>query len=320
MLDGDFVEDRERVRLRRDYGLVEFFWARWSGSEAWQPSGFTVQAHRLASITVTETFVHRYGAFGRRLRFTQLNAELDRLGYHLQEITEPADTGYRRFWLAESRTSLVVATSASAQVDAGDVWSISAPHPPEAVAADRLSGQRHAVKDGLVHLLRLQEHQRGQWLDRRQPAPQDRANWWLYLLLVIDDQLDNQPGQQTHWAELKFWLLRQGRDRAVFTQAETADKLAYSALHLRRAGVDPAVLPSADEVVRACLDAIPVGLNEVAVLDDRRDLRRLDITHMRQSRHAKTLVSAAQWHLDDVQDAHLAARLREWIDIKPRLV
>jgi hypothetical protein len=80
------------------------------------------------------------------------------------------------------------------------------------------------------------------------------------------------------------------------------------------------VLPSADEVVRACLDAIPVGLNEVAGLDDRRDLSRLDTTQMRQSRQAKTLVSAAQWHLDDVQDAHLAARLRERIDIKPRLV
>ncbi|MET9269994.1 hypothetical protein [Kribbella sp. NPDC003557] len=320
VLGGDFVEDRERLRLRRDYGLVEVFWARRSGSEGWQPDGFTVQAHRLASITVAETFVHRYGAFGRRLRFARLNAELDRLGYHLQEITKPVDAGYRRFWLAESRTSLVVTTSASAQVDVGDVWSISAPHPPEAVAADRLSGQRHTVRDGLSHLLRLNEHQRERWLDRRQPAQQDRANWWLYLLLVIDDQLHNQPGQQTQWAGLKFWLLRQGCDRAVFTQAETADRLAYSRLRLRRAGVDSAVLPPADEVVRACLDAIPAGLYEVAVLDDRRDLRHLDMTQMRQSRQARTLVSAAQWHLDDVQDPHLAARLREWIDIKPHLV
>lgn len=41
---------------------------------------------------------------------------------------------------------------------------------------------------------------------------------------------------------------------------------------------------------------------------------------MRHSRQAKNLVIAAQWHLNGVQDARLAAQLREWIDIKPRLV
>lgn len=54
-------------------------------------TGFTMQAHRLASITVTEALVRRYGPFGRKLRFTHLNAEFDRLGYHLQEITGQAD-------------------------------------------------------------------------------------------------------------------------------------------------------------------------------------------------------------------------------------
>jgi hypothetical protein len=205
-------------------------------------------------------------------------------------------------------------------IDAGNVWSISAPHPPELVAAGRLGGQRQAVKDGLVHLLQLDEHQRRQWLDRRQPAPHERANWWLYLLLVIDQHLGDQSGRRADWAELKLWLLRQGRARAVFTEAESAEKLAYFAADMRRAGVELAVLPSADDIVRACLDAFPVGLNEVAMLADRRDLGGLDRTQMRHSRQAKNLVSAAQWHLDEVQDARLAAQLHEWIDIKRRLV
>ncbi|MER7333632.1 MULTISPECIES: hypothetical protein [unclassified Micromonospora] len=205
-------------------------------------------------------------------------------------------------------------------IDAGDVWSISAPHPPELVAARRLGGQRQAVKDGLIHLLHLDEHQRRQWLDGRQPAPRERANWWLCLLLVIDQHLRDRSARRPDWAELKLWLLRQGRARGVFTGADSAEKLAYFAADMRRAGVELAALPSADEIVRACLDALPVGLNEVATLADRQDLGGLELTQMRHSRQAKNLISAAQWHLDEVHDTHLAAQLREWIDIKPRLV
>ncbi|WP_406043242.1 hypothetical protein OG799_04115 [Micromonospora sp. NBC_00898] len=236
-LGGDFAEDRNRAVMRRDYGLVEFSWARRPGSDSWQATGFTVQAYRLASITVTEALVHRYGPFGRQLRFMQLNAELDRLGYHLQEIIDQADANHQRYWLAESRISLLVATTGHQQmVDAGEVWSISAPHPPEGVSAGRLGGQRQAVKDGLVHLLQLDEHQRRQWLDRRQPAPRQRANWWMYLLLITDQRLGGQSHRRADWAELKLWLLRQGRAREVFTEAEGAERLAYFAADMRRAG------------------------------------------------------------------------------------
>ncbi|NGM12392.1 hypothetical protein ENC19_06780 [Verrucosispora sp. CWR15] len=48
----DFVEDRGRAVMRRDYGLVEFFWARRSGSDPWHATGFTVHVHRLASLDV----------------------------------------------------------------------------------------------------------------------------------------------------------------------------------------------------------------------------------------------------------------------------
>lgn len=90
--------------------------------------------------------------------------------------------------------------------------------------------------------------------------------------------------------ELKLWLLRQGQARGVFTRAESAEKMAYSVTDMRRAGAElPELLPSADNVVQACLDAIPVGRDQVAMLNDRRDLRGLDHTQMRW--HA-----AAEWH------------------------
>ncbi|MEV6266519.1 hypothetical protein AB0L64_05095 [Kribbella sp. NPDC051936] len=181
-------------------------------------------------------------------------------------------------------------------------------------------GRRQAIKDGLVDLLRFDDHRRGRWLDRRQPAPNERANWWLYLLLVIDQQMDGQSRRRAEWTELKLWLLRQGQARAVFTEADSAEQLAYFTMRMRRAGINLAVLPSADEIVRACLNALPVHLDEVALLADRRDLSGLDRAQMRQSRQAKKLVSAAQWHLDEVQDAALASLLREWIGVKSQLV
>ena len=118
---------------------------------------------------------------------------------------------------------------------------------------------------------------------------------------------------------MKLWLLRQGRSRAVFTPAECAMKIAYFAADVRRTAPHLAVaLPSADEVVRACLEAAPVGLAEVALLDDRRDLRRLDHTRMRHARQARNLVCAAQQHHDHVDDEDLAAQLRQWLTVKSR--
>ncbi|MGI5489553.1 hypothetical protein [Microtetraspora malaysiensis] len=185
----------------------------------------------------------------------------------------------------------------------------------------RLDAQRQAVQDGLTRLLRLGGDQREDWLDRRQPPPDGRANWWLYLLLVIDRQIGGRPDRQAAWVDLKLWLLRQGSARGIFTPIEIAEKTAYFVAGLRPAGSESAVvLPSADDVVRACLDAIPEDLDHVAVLNERRDLRGLDRTRMLRSRQARILISAAQLHLDEVRDEHLASRLRKWIAVKPRLV
>ena len=322
VLSEGFVEDRGRATLRRDYGLIEFFWSRRSGSEPWYPGGFSVQAHRLPDVDVGDGLVDRYGRFGGRLGFARLREELARLGYRLEEISSDADrSGYRRFWLAESQVMVTVtATGPEGPGDGGDVWSIAAPWPTETVAVTELGVRHQAVKEGLIHLLRLGDVERVAWLDRRQPPPDERVNWWLYLLLVIDAQLGDRPAARPDWVALKLWLLRQAHTRVIFTRVESAMRMAYFVAELRRAGHELPVVPSADEVVRACLDAIPVGLDKVALLDHRRDLRRLDRKQMLHSRQAKNLVSAAEWHLDQLQDYALADRLWQWLAIKPRLL
>jgi hypothetical protein len=193
------------------------------------------------------------------------------------------------------------------------------------MAAGDLGVGRQAVKDGLAHLLRLDDADRGAdrgaWLDRRQPAAAERANWWLYLLVVIDGQIAGQPGPRPAWVALKLWLLGQARSRAVFTPAESAMRMAYFVADIRR--IDPHLalaLPCADEVVRACLQALPVGLADIALLERRRDRRRLDHDGMRHSRQARNLVSAAEQTFDHVDDADLAAQLRRWLTVKSRLV
>lgn len=78
-------------------------------------------------------------------------------------------------------------------------------------------------------------------------------------------------------------------------------------------------MPSADSVVRACLNAIPVAIDAVATIDDVHDVHRLDIKQMRLSRQAKDVVNAARPHLDELTDTALAEELRAWMAITTRI-
>jgi hypothetical protein len=306
--------ERDHRTLLWDYGLVEFYWARSSGT--WHPNGFQVHAHRLGSVDVPQWLLDRYGAFGRRLPFTELAGALDRWGYRLTDLAGSAD--YRRYRLDESRVSVYVAATAwDDRVAVGDVWSIDGPSLPERIAATEPDGERDAVRDGLAHLVRLDGSARVEWLDRHRSD----ANRLLYLCLTVDGRIGPEPVRRPEWVGLRLWLLRHAYTRGVFTAAEVAEKTSYFVLDmLRRDPASAVLLPTADEVVRACLAAIPVGIDRVARLDDRRDLYRLSLDEMRASRHARNLVSAAQWHLDGVRDGALADELREWLGVKARLV
>ncbi|GIF26642.1 hypothetical protein BJ973_001088 [Actinoplanes tereljensis] len=89
---------------------------------------------------------------------------------------------------------------------------------------------------------------------------------------------------------------------------------------MRDAGVAASILPSADAVVRACLDAIPVSRDHITVVTDRQNMHLLDRQAMLQSRRAKNLLNAAERHLADIEDRDLAASLRDWLAIKPNLI
>ena len=171
----------------------------------------------------------------------------------------------------------------------------------------------------LDQLLRSDEDARRRWLDHRQPAP-PAPNWWLQLLLLIDQRWQSRPAERAAWAAPKIWLLDQARERCALDKGEVAKRIAYYVSQLRDAGMAASTLPSADTVVKACLDAIPVPLDHVALLTERQNPYAPQRQAMLDSRRAKNLINAAERHLADVHDPVLALRLREWLAIKPRLL
>ncbi|ASW57211.1 hypothetical protein [Plantactinospora sp. KBS50] len=320
VLGSGYVEDLRRTTLRRDYGLVEFSWTRGRDDTAWCPGGFVVQVHRLTALPVTTPF-DRYGSFDQRLRFDGLARTVAALDQRLEEIAREGDSPtFRRYGLAESQTViLVVADSADGRLSAGDVWSIAVPSP----AAGRPAARSQAIDHQLAHMLRLSDTARADWLQRNQPAAA-HVNWWLALLCTPDRKF-NKAGRpiqmRADWVRLTLWLLRWTSDQGVFNAYEHAQRMAYFRAMLKDLDIDSlALAPSADEIVRNCLAAIPVSLDEVALVDHPSALRRLNRSQMWASRRAKNLINAAEYNLDDVTDERLAQQLRQWIAVKRRLV
>lgn len=322
-LGEDFAEERRRGRLRRDYGLAEFSWERPPGGAEWRPAGFAVQVHRLAygaALPLPGGPGIVAGPGERRVHFGDLSFGLARLGYRLEEITEGHDQpDWRRYWLEETEVSVTVAAAPRAELEIDDVYAIHAPHRAQSIASTAMSMRRQSIRDGLEHLLRLPDDEREHWLDRRQPPVQDRANWWLYLLLVIDARIRISTNPDPQWTGLWLWLLERGHARGVFDTVRYTEDLAYFTNRMRHSGLDTACLPSADDIVRACLSAIPVTMEQAIVRDGTGSLTTRDRTHLLRSREAKRMISAAHWHLNAVGDHELASQVRQWEEVKPRL-
>jgi hypothetical protein len=314
---GDvFMEDTTRSSMRRDYGLVEFFWSRRTASDPWLSAGFTVQVHRLA--TGQGVMDGPWRRLAPRIPFKGLRADLAGVGIQCTEITAEADRpDWRRYWHTEALICVQVArTPWAGGLKAGDVFAIHAPHTVATVAADKMRDRRQSIRDGLEHLLRLDGAGRQEWLDRHQPGPADRVNWWLYLMVVIDGRLRDQPATRPDWIDLRLWLAREATARGVFSRAQHAGDMAYFVLAMRYERTASPSLPSADDVVRACLDAIPVPPRQAIGRDDDGGLITFDRAVIAPSRQARYLVSAAQWHLDALADQELASRLEEWMTIR----
>jgi len=317
-LGDGFAQDTTRLTMRRDYGLVEFFWSRGSSRDPWLSAGFAVQVHRLALDPALRD--GPWGRLGPRVPFAGLRADLGRLGFHCREITVDADRPqWRRYWQEESLVSVLVARTAGAGVvKQGNVHAIHVPHTAATVAADQMRARRQSVRDSLAHLVRLDDAGRRAWLDRRQPVA-DRVNWWLYLMLVVDAKLQDQPGARPEWVDLRIWLMHQAVARGIFSRTRHAGDMAYFVRAMRLAQVTSPALPSAADVVRGCLDAITVSPEQAIARDDDGHLTTFDRAVLLPSWRARTLVNAALWHLDALGDQALAARLRDWIAVRPRL-
>lgn len=319
ILGTDFAENRRSQQMWRDYGLVEFFWQRRSGDLPWQGTHFTVQVHRLTSAgtgVVNDNLRQRYGAIEPMPSFEALRTAVERHGLQLVELPG-ASPGCAEFWQPESQASVLVSTG---EGDSGRVVKISVPLTADAVAVRRNRHEASSLSQALDHLVQVSEQDRATWLDRRQPDEPDRTNWWLHLLALIHNRIYSRPGQQRDWILLYWWALGQARDRRALSQVETAIQSSYFIAGLQRDGVDADVcnlLPPADDVVRTCLDLLPLGLGEAA---ERLEPNPLSVEAMRRSRQAKSLVTAAAPHLDNLDDEGLAVELRHWIALRTNLV
>jgi hypothetical protein len=187
----------------------------------------------------------------------------------------------------------------------------------------RAPGQRRRALARLDHVLHLDEPARTGWLRRHRPDPADRdRNWWLYYLEMIDSRLAEQPDRLGALIALKLWLLDQGQAQGSFDPMDTAMRRAWSVtmLHSRHAPLPAevrALLPTAEDLVKACLDAIP-GTRETLARRDR--LGTLTHPQMLHSRQARSLVHAAEYHRSRLHDPALVEELARWSAIRAELV
>jgi hypothetical protein len=321
VLGNEFGENRWRNVMWRDYGLVEFAWERADGNQPWRGTGLSVQVHRLATIgpeVANAVLTAHYGRLPLTVSFAEVRARLSALSIALVEV--PASSPeYREFWQPDSLVSVLVSASDGNDVPEGCIYAISGPLPAEAVASRRDREIAAPLKQAIRHLLDLEDEQRVQWLQRSRLAERaDEANWWLFVMLLIRQQVVDRVDRRADWAALYLWAVRQAG--VAFTEAESAQQTARFVTELHRQGFGPeltAVLPSSDSLVEACLRLIPLHRGEIP---DTTDLDRLDLPTLRRARWAKNLIEAAAPHLGLVHDQGLAGELVDWIAVLPKLV
>lgn len=297
LLGDDHVKVRAKRRLTLGYDLVEFFWQRHGHGDPWQGTHFTVQAHR----------------FEEPPHVDELCAVLRERGFPVTELP-PNGLGSRRFERADSRVGVV------ADERTGKVLAISAPRGP-GTATGRGMWPEQSGKQALRHLLYASDEERRRWVSRRRPRDGTAADWWLTLSCLCEVQVRDRAGTRAEWARLLFWLIRCGEETGDLDRAETAERLARKATELRVRGLADEVaetLPTADDLVRGCLEAMPASPADVPTRDTV-ELARENIAAMRTSRLARNLLAAALPHLERVRDPALRTELTEWAGIARRL-
>ncbi|MFJ9410608.1 hypothetical protein [Streptomyces sp. NPDC101393] len=125
-IGDDCVEDVRRSRMRRDYGLIEIFFERRTGT--WQSTGFSLQVHRLGlgKDMVPAALSSRYGDFRKRVEFESLCESILHTGNDIEELERVG--AHRHYKLPRSNVSIYVVgeSDPALPVAYGDVWSINA--------------------------------------------------------------------------------------------------------------------------------------------------------------------------------------------------
>ncbi|MFC5183590.1 hypothetical protein [Actinomadura harenae] len=306
------AENRGEGQMWRDYGLVDFFWERGPDGTEWRGTHFTVQLHRLGSAGVGVAdgpIQERHGPLQDSLRFADLRAALADLGVDMVELMSPNE-GYREYWQPDTAVHILAAD--------GEVDRVIAPLPAES-AAHMVAGVP-ADRQHIGHLLQTSDEQRLAWVDRHRPEARDAANWWLRLFLQIEHRMHGGADQRVAAARLYLWAVRRSHLDGAFGAGETAIRVSAfsSSLGFHGYAAELAgVVPTAEQIVRDCLDALPMPLDQARVPCV---VSPENLPAMRASRQAKNLIGAAAQHLPDVRDHDLAERLRAWIEVKPGLV
>jgi hypothetical protein len=127
--DGFFDDEHKSGRMmRRDYGLVEFSFARRGRADAWVCTGGVIQVHRLARTAdiVPQPVAERYGQFAAVVAFTVLLDAAQARGLALEPRPAPG-ANYDKFETVGKRSCVYVMNASAPDSEgmrSGDVWSI----------------------------------------------------------------------------------------------------------------------------------------------------------------------------------------------------
>lgn len=129
-LPGDFLEDKRKKFMRRDYGLVEVFFVR--VDQQWSCSGFTIQVHRLSDGgegSVPAYLREKYGDFRSSVRIEELTASLEGADLPLTRMENYSGKEFSQFKSPSGRVAVYVLTDplpdSAHRISRGEFWSIS---------------------------------------------------------------------------------------------------------------------------------------------------------------------------------------------------
>ncbi|MEV6426237.1 hypothetical protein [Nocardia sp. NPDC051463] len=137
-LGSDYLDDRSRALMRRDYGLVELSFQEDEGT--WPCFGISLQVQRLrwgATSAVPAPLLNAYGEFAPRARFGELAEVITGLGHSIESDNDASTTDIERYKVSEAGARIFVIADVDpyghgdldpddpAERQVGDVWAIS---------------------------------------------------------------------------------------------------------------------------------------------------------------------------------------------------